>query len=98
MPCVIDPLTACIGPRILTYRDRGLLGPDVVLSHCNELDDHPGPDDEMWAAMKDTGSAVASTPVDEMSMAHGNPIAFEAVERGVKCGLGAVSTPVVLES
>lgn len=79
------------GPRILAYRDRGLLGPDVVLSHCNELADHPEPDDEMWAAMKASGASVASTPLDEMGMAHGNPVAFEAVERGVKCGLGAVS-------
>ncbi|KIP11908.1 hypothetical protein PHLGIDRAFT_114220 [Phlebiopsis gigantea 11061_1 CR5-6] len=77
------------GPRILAYHERGLLGPDVVLSHCTELADHPDLDDEMWAAMKETGTAVASTPEDEMGMAHGNPVAFEAVERGVKCGLGA---------
>ena len=78
------------GPRILTYRDRGLLGPDVVLSHCTELADHTDVDDEMWATLKQTGAAIASTPEDEMGMAHGNPIAFEAVERGVKCGLGVV--------
>lgn len=82
------------GPRILTYRDRGLLGPEVVLSHCNELDDHPDPDDEMWAALKETGTAISSTPMDEMGMAHGNPIAFEAVERGVKCSLGADATSI----
>ena len=79
------------GPRILRYHDRGLLGPDVVLSHCNELADHPEPDDEMWSVLKTSGASVASTPLDEMGMAHGNPVAFEAVERGVKCGLGAVS-------
>ena len=64
-----------------------------MLSHCTELADHTAPDDEMWAAMKESGAAVASTPLDEMGMAHGNPVAFEAVERGVKCGLGAVSAP-----
>ena len=35
---------------------------------------------------------MAATPVDELGMAHGLPVAFEAVQRGVKCGLGAVST------
>ncbi|KAI0089092.1 Metallo-dependent hydrolase [Irpex rosettiformis] len=77
------------GPRIFDYRDAGLLGPDIVFSHCNELWDHPEPDDEMWAVMKNNGCAIASTPVDELGMAHGLPVAFEAVKRGVKCGLGA---------
>lgn len=72
------------------YRDGGLLGPDVVFSHCSELDNHVAPDDEMWAVMKEHNCAIASTPEDELGMAHGNPIAFEAVERGVKCGLGVV--------
>ncbi|OCH94294.1 Metallo-dependent hydrolase [Obba rivulosa] len=76
------------GPRILVWRDAGLLGPDVVFSHCTELADHPEPDDEMWAAMKDHGCAIAATPEDELGMAHGNPVAFDAVRRGVKCGLG----------
>ena len=44
----------------------------------------------MWAVMKDNGCAIAATPVDELGMAHGLPVAFEAVERGVKCGLGVV--------
>ncbi|KAI0747322.1 Metallo-dependent hydrolase [Irpex lacteus] len=77
------------GPRIFDYRVAGLLGPDIVFSHCNELWDHPEPDDEMWAVMKSYGCAIASTPVDELGMAHGLPVAFEAVQRGVKCGLGA---------
>lgn len=80
-----------LGPRIFEYRDAGLLGPDIIFSHCNELYDHKEPDDEMWAVMKDNGCAISATPVDEMNMAHGLPVAFEAVERGVKCGLGAVS-------
>ncbi|GBE79783.1 Metallo-dependent hydrolase [Sparassis crispa] len=76
------------GRRILTWRDGGLLGPDVLFSHCNVLFDHTDPDDEMWAAMKDNGCAIASTPCDELGMAHGNPVAMDAVNRGVKCGLG----------
>ena len=90
IPVAIITAHVVKGPRILTYHERGLLGPDVVLSHCTELADHPEPDDKMWAIMKETGAAVAATPEDEMGMAHGNPVAFEAVERGVKCGLGAV--------
>ncbi|KAI0700735.1 Metallo-dependent hydrolase [Cytidiella melzeri] len=82
------------GPRIVEYRDAGLLGPDFVFSHCNELWDHPEPDDEMWAVMKDHGCAIASTPVDELGMAHGLPVAFEAVQRGVKCGLGVDATSI----
>ena len=50
------------------------------------------PDDEMWAVMRAHGCAIAATPVDEMGMAHGLPVAFKAVERGVKCGLGAVGS------
>lgn len=71
------------------------MGPDIVLSHCNELYHHTEPDDEMWAIMKEYNCGIASTPVDELGMAHGNPTAFEAVERGVKCGLGVVRTPSI---
>ncbi|KAH9948782.1 Metallo-dependent hydrolase [Amylocystis lapponica] len=77
------------GPRILIMRDAGLLGPDVIFSHCNELHARSDPDDEMWTAMKDYDVAIASTPVDELGMAHGNPVAMDAVRRGVRCGLGA---------
>ena len=43
------------GPQILRWRDAGLLGPDVVLSHCNALADCTAPDDEQWKALKDSG-------------------------------------------
>ncbi|KAI9064838.1 composite domain of metallo-dependent hydrolase [Trametes sanguinea] len=76
------------GPQIVQWRDGGLLGPDVVFSHCNVLADRPAPDDEMWAALKESGAAIASTPEDELGMAHGNPVALDALRRGVKCGLG----------
>lgn len=52
---------------------------------------HLEPDDEMWAAMRDIRTTVASAPEDELGMEHRNPIAFEAVKRGVKCSLGALS-------
>ena len=55
------------------------------------LYDRTALDDEAWDILKKYDSAIASTPEDELGMAHGNPVAFEAVERGVKCGLGVVS-------
>lgn len=94
IPVAIVTAHVVKGPRILTMRDAGLLGPDIVFSHCNCLFDRTDPDDEMWAAMKEYDCAIASTPVDEMGMAHGNPVAMEAVRRGVKCGLGADGTSI----
>ena len=79
------------GPTILRWRDAGVLGRDVVFSHCNVLAERPALDDEMWKALKDSGAAIGSTPEDEMGMAHGNPVDQEALKRGVKCGLGIVS-------
>lgn len=79
------------GPRILDWKKAGFLGSDVVFSHCNVLFQHTEVDDEMWNAMKEHECSIASTPADELNMAHGNPVALEAVDRGVKCGLGIVS-------
>ncbi|TFK82371.1 Metallo-dependent hydrolase [Polyporus arcularius HHB13444] len=76
------------GPTILRWRDAGVLGPDVVFSHCNVLAERTAPDDEMWKALKDSGAAIGATPEDELGMAHGNPVEHEALKRGVKCGLG----------
>ncbi|KAI0677246.1 Metallo-dependent hydrolase [Trametes maxima] len=82
------------GPSILQWRDGGLLGSDVVFSHCNVLADRPAPDDETWAALRNSGAAIASTPEDELGMAHGNPVALDALKRGVKCGLGVDATSI----
>ncbi|CDO73830.1 hypothetical protein BN946_scf185015.g159 [Trametes cinnabarina] len=82
------------GPQILQWRDGGILGADVVFSHCNVLADRPALDDEMWAALKESGAAIASTPEDELGMAHGNPVALDALQRGVKCGLGVDATSI----
>lgn len=83
---------------MLLYRDAGLLGPDFVFSHCNILYDRTSPDDEIWAVMKEYDCAIASTPEDELGTAHGNPTAFQAVERGVRCGLGAVRPSTYVRS
>ncbi|KAI0355304.1 Metallo-dependent hydrolase [Trametes cingulata] len=92
----VSVITAHIvqGPQILQWRDGGLLGPDVVFSHCNVLADRATPDDEMWAALKESGAAIAATPEDELGMAHGNPVALDALKRGVKCGLGVDATSI----
>ncbi|KAI0638490.1 Metallo-dependent hydrolase [Trametes polyzona] len=82
------------GPGILQWRDAGLLGPDVVFSHCNVLAERTRPDDEMWAALKESGAAIAATPADELGMAHGNPVSQDALRRGVKCGLGVDATSI----
>nr|VWO97269.1 1-acyl-sn-glycerol-3-phosphate acyltransferase (EC [Ganoderma boninense] len=86
----VQTITAHVvkSPSILGWRDAGILGPDVVLSHCNALADRPELDDKMWKALKDSGAAIGSTPLDELGMAHGNPVALDALKRGVKCGLG----------
>ncbi len=96
----VQTITAHVvkSPAILGWRDAGLLGPDVVLSHCNALADRPELDDEMWKALKDSGAAIGATPADELGMAHGNPVAFDALKRGVKCGLGAVRTHPILST
>lgn len=81
-----------IGASTVTaWRDGGMLGPDVLFSHCNGLGNHTELDDEAWKALKESGTAVGVTPVGEVGMSYGNHVAFDAVEQGVKAGLGAVS-------
>ncbi len=65
---------------ILKWKEGGVLGPDVASSHCNGLFNHTSPDDGLWAAMRECGAAVASTPENELGMGHGIPVAFEPVE------------------
>ena len=48
--------------------------------------------EEMWDAMKEHGSSIVSTPVDELGMYIGNPVALDAIDRGVKSGLGVVNS------
>lgn len=64
------------------FSDAGVLGSDVLFSHCT------GIQEEEWDMMRSSGAAVASTPEDELGMGHGNPVAYEAVKRGVRVGLG----------
>lgn len=68
------------GPKV--YSDVGVLGSDVLFSHAN------GMQEEEWQLMQASGAAIASTPEDELGMGHGYPVAYEAVKRGVRVGLG----------
>ncbi|EJF62312.1 Metallo-dependent hydrolase [Dichomitus squalens LYAD-421 SS1] len=76
--------------QVLLWRDPGLLGPDVLFSHCCGLAGHTPLDEEAWRALKDSGAAIGATPEDEIGMALGHGlVVFDAVERGVKVGIGA---------
>lgn len=69
---------------------RGLLGKDMVLSHCNTLKD-----DEL-DAVKRNGVGTSSTPDTEFQMGMCHPIAFHAKDRGAIASLGVdvcCSTP-----
>ncbi|KAH9931734.1 Metallo-dependent hydrolase [Epithele typhae] len=80
---------ALVDEHITAWRDAGLIGPDVVFSHCNSLQGRADPEDAVWKVLKESGAGIGATPVDELGMGHGNPVALEALARGVKCGLGA---------
>lgn len=60
----------------------GVLGSAVLFSHCTRIHE------EEWKLLKESGAAVAATPEDELGMGHGYLVAYEAVKRGVRVGLG----------
>lgn len=61
---------------------RGLLGPDLLLSHCNTLKD-----DEL-DAIRDNKVGMSATPDTEMQMGLWHPVGFKATDWGCRCGLG----------
>jgi cytosine/adenosine deaminase-related metal-dependent hydrolase len=61
---------------------KGLLGPDMCLSHGNSLRD-----DEL-AAIKENGVGLSTTPDTELQMGMSHPIAFKAADLGCKASLG----------
>ncbi|KIW91615.1 uncharacterized protein Z519_07583 [Cladophialophora bantiana CBS 173.52] len=61
---------------------RGLLGPDLLWSHANSLQD-----DELQAVQRN-GMGLSTTPDIEMQMGGGHPIAFKAREFGCSAALG----------
>ncbi|MCJ1471555.1 hypothetical protein MMC13_000195 [Lambiella insularis] len=62
--------------------ERGLLAPDMVLSHANTLLD------EELAFVKKNGVGLSSTPDTEFQMGMSHPIAFKAKDTGCIASLG----------
>ncbi|RVX71031.1 hypothetical protein B0A52_03396 [Exophiala mesophila] len=66
----------------LQLKNRGLLGPDLLLSHCNALTD------EEIEAVREYKVGVSATPDTELQMGMDHPIGFQLTDRGCRCGLG----------
>jgi 5-methylthioadenosine/S-adenosylhomocysteine deaminase len=61
---------------------RGLLGPDVTLSHCIRLSDSD------FDAIATSSTAVALTPASDMAAGSGSPPMQQLIDRGIRPGLG----------
>ena len=61
---------------------RGLLGPDVTLSHCTHLSDAD------FDAIAASSTAVALTPASDMAGGSGLPPMQQLIDRGIRPGLG----------
>ena len=61
---------------------RGLLGPDVTLSHCTHLSDTD------FDAIAASSTAVALTPASDMANGAGFPPMQQLIDRGIRPGLG----------
>ncbi|KAL5356588.1 hypothetical protein BJX96DRAFT_186865 [Aspergillus floccosus] len=57
---------------VAVLNNNGLLGPDVLLSHGNNIT----PEELRW--VKTAGAHFSSTPLSELQMGHGHPICLEA--------------------
>jgi cytosine/adenosine deaminase-related metal-dependent hydrolase len=69
---------------------RGLLGPDLLFSHCTAL-----ADDE-FEAIRASGAGISATPDTELQMGMSHPVGLKATDLGCRCGLGVdvcCSTP-----
>ena len=70
------------GGLVATLSGRGLLGPDVTLVHCTNLDDSD------LDAIASTRTAVSLTPAREMTSGLGAPPLQSLIDRGIRPGLG----------
>jgi cytosine/adenosine deaminase-related metal-dependent hydrolase len=61
---------------------RGVLGPDVTLSHCTRLSDSD------FDAIAASSTAVALTPASDMAGGLGPPPMQQLIDRGIRPGLG----------
>jgi cytosine/adenosine deaminase-related metal-dependent hydrolase len=73
---------AASGGEVAELDRRGLLGPDVTLSHCSRLSDAD------FEAIASSSTAVALTPASDMAAAAGPPPMQQLIDRGIRPGLG----------
>jgi 5-methylthioadenosine/S-adenosylhomocysteine deaminase len=62
--------------------ERGLLGEDVTLVHCTNLDEAD------LDSISSTGTKVSLTPANEMAAGYGAPPLQAFIDRGIRPGLG----------
>jgi cytosine/adenosine deaminase-related metal-dependent hydrolase len=70
------------GGEIAELGRRGMLGPDVTLTHCSRLSDAD------FDAVKASSAAVALTPASDMAAGVGTPPMQQLIDRGIRPGLG----------
>jgi 5-methylthioadenosine/S-adenosylhomocysteine deaminase len=70
------------GGEVAELGRRGLLGPDVTLSHCTRLSDAD------FDAIAASSTAVALTPASGMAGGLGPPPIQQLIDRGIRPGLG----------
>lgn len=70
------------GRPVAWLADNGLLGEDVICSHCNSL-----ADDE-FQLMADSGCSASMTPEIELQMGHGWPVTGRLLKVGMRPTLG----------
>ena len=73
---------AAAGGEVAELGRRGLLGPDVTLSHCTRLSDAD------FAAIAASSTAVALTAASDMAAGVGPPPVQQLIDRGIRPGLG----------
>jgi 5-methylthioadenosine/S-adenosylhomocysteine deaminase len=73
---------ASSGGELAELGRRGLLGPDVTLSHCTRLSDAD------FEAIASSSTAVALTPASDMAGGAGPPPMQQLIDRGIRPGLG----------
>jgi 5-methylthioadenosine/S-adenosylhomocysteine deaminase len=71
-----------VGGEVAELGRRGLLGPDVTLSHCTRLSDAD------FDAIAASSTAVVLTPASDMAGGWGQPPIQRLIDRGVRPGLG----------
>jgi 5-methylthioadenosine/S-adenosylhomocysteine deaminase len=73
------------GGEIELLDQAGLLGPDVLLVHCNVVSDRE------WQALRDAKTTISTQTESELSLASGMPIIAEARRQGLAPTIGVDS-------